>query len=272
MFNNKIKYNYSKVFGLFLSSVGFIVFGLSIFNNYVITSEITFVHPLNIITLLVSVIVLVSSFTNQAHLAQVICLSITSVLTIYNNPEQSFAVLQIILVVIISYKNGFLFENLIKKLLIAIFIIVTTILLSLKINSISILRIIPTLLFFLIFIISLLIILKDELNKYIAEIKNYKKIIAVLNIKLKKSLQENEFHNKKKLNPNDFNLTPKEFSILKSLCLYRETNKELAYRHSKSVNTIKVQITQILIKVKLRDRYEIIEYFSNYFILQNDTK
>lgn len=70
----------------------------------------------------------------------------------------------------------------------------------------------------------------------------------------------------KDIDPKDIGLTTAEFRILKYLCLYRESNIQLALRLGKSVNTVKVQMKKILLKVGAKNRYQLIDRCKGFYI------
>lgn len=67
------------------------------------------------------------------------------------------------------------------------------------------------------------------------------------------------------LDPATLGLTETEMDLLEVLCLYRESNVELAYRLSKSPNTVKVQLNSIMNKAGANSRHQLIELCGNYF-------
>lgn len=255
-----------KRFGLLLSSLGFIIFIYNIINNYVMTGKVNFVNCFNVVTLILSIIVLVTSFNKLGTYIQPGCLLVTSILTFYENPTQGSSILQLLLFLILAYKYNFLKSNLITKTLCVFFIYFFVFILSLLHNKLIPFDFIPISLLFIFFFTSLFIILKDEFVKYINYEIKFIKEIKLLKQQLSEKISEINSIKNDYVDPKESGLTVIEMELLKNLCLYKETNTDLALRLQKSPNTIKVQLTKIMIKIGAENRYQLIDLCKNYFI------
>lgn len=263
----------SKNFGMLLSTLGFIVFFLNIYSNYNKTNVISYVNNFNLITLFVSIVVLLTSFYSIGAYVQIICLSITCLLTFQEDPTQGIAVLQLILIVFLAYKHDLLKTHLIKKALLTFLIIILTISSSIITMNLTILHLLPTILFSLFFVFSITLIMKDEIALYLTSEKIFRLEIIELNRCLKKSLKDLDDIRNDYINPVDAGLTTSEMILLEKLCMYKETNNDIARRLNKSPNTVKVQLTKIMIKIGVETRYQLIDMCKNYFLdLEENTK
>ncbi|QEN04155.1 LuxR family transcriptional regulator [Thiospirochaeta perfilievii] len=255
-------------YGLILSALGFIVFSLNCYNYYLKTNTFSFVNNLNILILIISITVLVTSFYKIGIYIQILCLSFTGLITFYLHPTDSSGILQLIIVLILIKKYN-LFEN--RKILKTIIfsgIILITLVLSLIFKEQTLFSLIPTICLYAFFIFSTIFILKHERKKYILYENETKKELVELkedyNI-IKTNLKESNTF----VDPVEAGLTAKELALLECLCIYRGTNIDLGQRLNKSPHTIKVQLTKIMIKIGAESRYDLMELCKNYFQLNN---
>jgi len=61
------------------------------------------------------------------------------------------------------------------------------------------------------------------------------------------------------------NITPGEFRVVKTLCLYRGTDKEIGEKLNISENTVGIHLQRIRDKLGVDNRYEIIDLCRNNF-------
>ena len=95
-----------------------------------------------------------------------------------------------------------------------------------------------------------------------ARIEKFNKTIALY----VENLKYLEHLNIESIDPRTINLSKEERNVMDNLCIYRESNDELAYRLNKSVSTLKSQINSILQKSGLHSRYQIIEHSKKFYL------
>lgn len=253
--------------------VGFLLtfFGLTVFVANWIMKGSPLAYEFNIITLICTLTIFVSSFFKYGRYVQFISLAFASLASIYDTPDDGVSFAILILTLLLMYKYKFFEKRATIKLSITFVVIILIVLLgSLKNKHISeptdIIVPIMTVLFFIVFLTSLVIIMYDELTIYIKREKKYKKEIKNLNITIAQTQEYLKKIDANFIDPIQAGLTKKELILLEALCLYRESNIDLAERLGKSPNTIKVQLTRIMNKIGVETRYQLIDLCRHYFI------
>lgn len=240
-----------------------------------------------IIILIYSLIMLSSYFLSARKYIQIITLSITVLSSLYNTPTDPVTFAVLILTLILMYKYKFFEKRVILKIVLTLSVIAVVLVLGtvkeiskgIHIGNVELVGLldystkdvviyyhIKNIVLFVTFLSTLLLLMYDEIAVYVAREKKYKTEIKDLNVTI---VQTQEYLKKIDANfidPVQAGLTKKELILLESLCLYRESNIDLAQRLGKSPNTIKVQLTRIMNKIGGETRYQLIDLCRHYFI------
>lgn len=242
-------------FGVMLAIVGFI-YSLFDFSGNIIT---------NIVILILSAVVISTVFSSLGPYIQVIIMSLVTLYTIYYNPYKSTFVLQLVLVFMILKKNGFLDRFFLRKIIYIIALFLINIFISLTIHNKSAFRFIPYLLLGAFLGLSILVLFREEINKF----TNYKKILESelksLNNKLEDTYENLRTLEENYINPVDAGLTNTELALLEDICIYRDTNVNIGKRLEKSQHTVKIQLGKIMSKIGAKNRYELVDMCKGYF-------
>lgn len=257
--------------GILYSLLGFVIFfhRLTEFIEYNNTdiSDLQF----EFLILFLSIILLISNFTILAKYVNFCCLWIITLISFYNSYNPWYSISLTFIIGILVFKYTIIKKSLIFKVLssLLVFITICVLIFTFFNNKIRLTSIIPTLIFFILTIT----IAKNIFMKEYANVKHKEKICKD---ELKISEMKNEDMNSylRKINidyidPIKAGLTKTEMTLLKNLCLYKESNAYLAARLGKSPNTIKVQLPKIMSKIGVDNRYQLIDQCKYYFI---DTK
>lgn len=251
--------------GISLSVLAFTVFFENLIEHYNAVGSFEAIG-FNYVTLVVGVLSLSTCFFSIGKYFQVACFSVTCLLTFFEDPESGFALIQIVILTLLSFKYGFLKKNLILKIVGAISVVFTTMFVSAYWHGHSLIYVLATLLFFSIFVFLIFLIMSDEIK---INIKREKRLKAVIK-KLNHSLVDTKEHLKSigayYIDPIEAGLTKAELLLLENLCIYRESNIDLGERLGKSPNTIKVQLTKVMEKIGADTRYQLIDLCKNYYL------
>lgn len=252
--------------GILISSLGFITFVMTLVSEYMQYGRF-FVYKLNFLTLVFSVLMLVTSFYSIGKYFQVVILTLTFVISLYDSPQSGDGMAVLILTLLLMYKYKFLETRVMAKIVGIISLVITALILGLfKLGTDKIIVSVLIVLFFFVFLVSLVIIMYDELAVYIKREKKYKKQIKKLNNTLQETQEYLDKIDAHFIDPVEAGLTKKELILLENLCLYRESNSDLANRLNKSPNTIKVQLTRIMNKIGAETRYQLIDLCRHYYL------
>ncbi len=255
----------TKRFGLLISSLTFLLFLINIFISYHNYGSIIF-NDMQFVLLFISTIMFISSFYPIGKYLQVIILCLTSMITILFTSEFGLGLVQLVVIILLSDKYNFFKRKLILKVSVFISIYLTCIIMSQKLSGITFLDNIQIYVYFFL-ISSIIILIKfEEIKIAIEKEKGYKEEIRILHESLTLSKKHYDMLDKSYIDPLEAGLTKAEFELLKNLCLYRETNADLAQRLTKSINTVKVQMKKVLIKIGADTRHQLIDLCQNYFI------
>lgn len=254
-----------KRFGILCSLFVFFTFWVNILKKYKLYGDFSG-NELNILILLLSIVILVSSFFSSAKIVQIICVGITCILTFYEDPEQGLGIVHIVLIALLSYSYGFIKNYFLPKVIICTLLIICVIFHSALTRDIDILNVIPAIFIFMCILYVVSLFLFDEINIYIRRENKLRKENEVLTEYLEDSRRYIRKVDEGCVNPAKAGLTNAELILLKTLCIYRESNIDLGIRLCKSPNTVKVQLTKIMIKIGAESRYQLIDLCKNYFI------
>lgn len=252
--------------GLLFSLLGFSVFVINIIDNYKNHGLLLFKGDFNLILLIVSLIFLLTSFVSFAKYVHIICLWVTTLLTFYDNPEQGSAIVQIVLILIISYKYGSLTNQFIKKCIVGFCFVLVVISFSFHSRKQSILAFMPLVFLFAVFMISAFIIFTDEVKAYLKKVKEYKDQIKILKTNLQDTHDYLRFIGEGYIDPLKAGLTNAELILLRTLCVYKESNEGLSIRLKKSKHTVKNQMSRIMVKIGSESRHQLVDLCKNYFL------
>lgn len=258
----------TKKLGILISVLTFMLLHSSV-SLFLVGKDDLLANKLYSLLLVVSALLMILSFYTIGKYVQVICLFFTSVLTLLSHSEFSYTIAQLILLAIIMQKYGFLDQNLRYKLLsigFIFFILLGSIVCK---DPMPIYYVITTIIMITIFVLFLFLIHKDNER----EIKASKELLHYTIDGLKLSLQEKEeiiqSMDTEYINPVEAGLTKAELIVLENLCIYRESNADLAQRLNKSEHTIKNQLKKVLIKIGADNRYQLVDICKNYFLIFN---
>lgn len=252
-------------FGMLFSSVGLGILFFNVVYFYLDNGYVSHINIEFVKLFIVSVIVLISAFFKKGIYVQLICLCLTAIVTLYNKPDQASASFQFIVIFMLLEKLDLLNSYRIKKIVIIISLFFTIMLISIVVHSLPIKKLLPVILFYAFFTLSVFMIMKEELVKYFLSKSVLKSEIESVYIKLKAATESLERIKNDFIDPKKAGLTKAEITVLEKLCLYGETNKELGERLGKSQDTVKRQLSSIMTKVGADSRYHLIELCKNYF-------
>lgn len=255
-----------KRLGIFISLLTFILFLVSML-GIIIGKETIAGNELNFVTLFFSLMFLTSSFYLIGKYIQVGCICLTSIITLLTEPDIGYTIAQIILIIHLSNKYGFLKSRMILKATFSTVLFVILFLLSLIMHPKSVDYIISTIMFFIIFGAFLYLIYLNDIKQYLDKEKFLKNKIIGLNMTLQEKEVIIQNIDTDFINPIDAGLTNAELELLENLCRYRESNADLANRLTKSENTIKSQMKKILLKIGVESRYQLIDVCKNYYLV-----
>lgn len=227
-----------------------------------------FNYKLNIIVLLFALVLFVTSFYNIGRLIQVIVVFLAMILVIAGGENEGISMGLLVLFMLLIYKYEFLKKHPVRKVVTLFVLVFTALIFSIVnkyINNYDVYKGIATLIFFSVFIMTIFIVLYDEIEKYMHRESNFKEHITNLNIKLKETQSYLERVDGTFIDPVKAGLTKTEMVLLENLCIYRESNADLGKRLGKSPNTIKVQFTKIMHKIGADTRYQLIDLCKCYF-------
>ena len=244
--------------------VVFVSLSYLMFDNFItyFFTDIVLINYKDWLILSFCLLMLGTVFIPRGDIAQVILLFISSTISFFITQKIGYGLSQVIVLGLFVNRYNFLKRGITLK--ITVFIIYYFIIIYFSNREFLKVSMHNThLLFYYFIIVGSIIILKlDEIKSDI------KKEIEVREIKKKlKKIQEYREHVEHDyLDPREFSLTNAEFIILRYLCLYNESNSDLASRLGKSVNTVKVQMKKVLIKSGAESRHQLIDLCREYFI------
>lgn len=254
--------------GFLISFLGFFTFIVICIGSYLRFGN-PFDYTYNFLTLFLATIVLISSFYPVGKYVHIVCLMISSLTSLYDTPSEGMGMALLVLALLLMYKYKMLEKRPILKICITFSLsIIAVILGSIRtINRIdSITKPMLVIMFFIVFLSSIVLIMYDELAAYMKREKKYKKQIKKLNTTIQETQEYLDKIDAHFIDPVEAGLTKKELILLENLCLYRESNSDLANRLNKSPNTIKVQLTRIMNKIGAETRYQLIDLCRHYYL------
>lgn len=253
-------------FGILISSFLFLLFLINIYIVFNRTNSIVIFSKSQIPLLVVSFFMLVSIKNRHGTYIQVLILSLSALFTILFTNNMYLGVIQLIIIVLLSDKYNFFRKRLILK--ISIFLTVYLVCLTVYhiFSGISFIGYITRYIYFIIISISIILIKFEQIKITLDRERMYKEEIRNLHESLKISKENFKLIDTSYIDPLEAGLTSAEFELLRNLCLYKESNAGLANRLTKSVNTVKVQMKNILTKIGADSRHQLIDLCKNYFI------
>lgn len=264
--------------------VGFLLtfFGVAVFIANSVSrfysGESILLLDLNLIVLICSIAIFISSFFPIGKYIQVFGLGFATLFSLYDTPDDGVTFGVLILILLLMYKYKFFEKRVVFKVSLTFSIIIGVIIfgtlkdinIALQSSNLGLVDILQeytkNLIFFLIFLSTLILIMYDEIAIYVKREKKYKKEIKDLNVTIEQTQEYLKKIDTNFIDPIQAGLTKKELILLESLCLYRESNIDLAQRLGKSPNTIKVQLTRVMNKIGAETRYQLIDLCRHYFI------
>lgn len=252
----------SRTFGLVAGILVLIVFCTNAIFAYRIKGSIVYDNSHYVLLAIAILLLFTYRFTIGIYI-QLLSIFINTLVNFYFTPRFAFGFMQLFLLILLLKKYGLLEHNLLIKVVVSAILFLGFYSYSMIKKDVGIEEIIVTIIFFISFFICFIIIQFDEIKEYMENEKAYKKTIK----KLESELSDISRY----VDPIEAGLTKTEMILLESLCIFRESNAELASRLSKSENTVKAQIRKILDKIGADNRYHLIELCRNYFILKENT-
>jgi len=252
----------SRTFGLVAGILVLIVFITNSISAYLLYEKIVYDNTQYVLLVIGILLLSTYRFTIGIYI-QLLSLFINTILNFYFTPKYAFGFMQLFLLILLLKKYGLLEHNLFLKVIVSAVFFLGFYSYSMMINDVGIQNIVVYILFFISFIVCFIIIQLDEIKDYIDNEKAYKATIK----HLKNELSDGN----KYVDPIEAGLTNAEMVLLEYLCLFRETNAELAVRLSKSDNTVKAQMRKILDKIGADNRYQLIDLCRNYFLVKEQT-
>lgn len=254
----------AKRIGFMLSAFGIFVFVNNYFHNMAYECK----DPYDLLILACTCLTFVSSFFNFSKYVQTFSFGLAALTAIFLSPYDGLAYTVLILIIILMYKYGMLNKKPITKFLLYMSLIIVTPIIGtiiIKQEEYMFWPIKPLVGFAFCLGIIILIFL-DEIKIYVRNEKELKSEINNLNSTIEQTKGYIEQIEAKYIDPMKAGLTETELSLLKALCLYRESNTDLGKRLDKSPNTVKVQLSKIMNKTCLETRYDLISHCRYYFI------
>lgn len=254
-----------KYFGLVFSIFGVLLFISNRLFNNLYSNEFKTI-TIHLIVLIISIIFFISSFSRFGRYIHLICLSIASLYAYIFHCETGYGLVIIFFMALLSYKYGFLITHLYKKIFISSSVMILLLLLQLYKFGNKFTFLFPGMLFIGVFLLLAYSVLRCKV-----EIVNKREEYLQREIKrLTSDLNNKDLYLKSigfdYIDPVESGLTEAELVLLENLCLYRESNVDLALRLGKSPNTVKVQLNKIMIKTGSENRYQLIDLCKNYYI------
>lgn len=263
----------TKRVGLLLSVFCFLI---GFYELYVDMSENgqAFFYKANIITFILALVFLITSFYPIGRKVQISLVFSATILVVLDGNDEVISMGLLVLSMLLIYKYGYLKTFVLTKVFSMFTIFIAAMIFGIirnNDNDYDVYKGIATLLFFTVFIITILIVMYDELSKYIKREKRFKNRIDMLSSELVETRNYLERIDGTFIDPVSAGLTKTEIVLLETLCLYRDSNADLGKRLKKSPNTVKVQLTKIMNKIGAETRYQLIDLCKNYFVEKPET-
>lgn len=252
--------------GVIIFSTGFIAGIDLIIVEFFNTGGFSFTIP-KVLLLSILTLLAISSFIEKINKqVQVISLIALSLYGFMTYVESVYSTSLLILAVLLTYQYGFIKKYTKLKVILFFSFLLITLVTSSLVNNDHPKIIIRMLVFYTFFFSIIFIAYKGEFVRFITAEAKMKEELNVLN----ETLKEKDGLLKKigtdYIDPVEAGLTAAEIKVLKTLCIYKESNNDIAKRLGKSPNTVKVQITKALNKVGADDRHQLVDLCKNYFI------
>lgn len=263
--------NIAKQIGLLLS-----VFGTFLFSAKYIYRSVeggpVFLFDFNFLVVICTISIFVSNFFKFGKYVQVFSLSLTTLVTIFLEPDNGVSYSLLVFIVILMYKYELFNKNPITKFSIyTSLILLTSVTGSIRIRQVEDIKWpIEAIVFFAFYLTSFMLIFYDEMKIYKQNEKKFKSKINNLNTTIKQTQGYIEKIEANYIDPMQAGLTEKELMLLEALCITRESNTELGKRLGKSPNTVKVQLSKIMNKISVETRYDLINHCRYHFIKQSE--
>lgn len=216
--------------------------------------------------------------------AHIIPLLLYTTLALIDTYNSFYGLGMFLLMILLLVKYNFFKKGLILKSIFLLIYIVAVIEVSLRQQPDgSLLRSVTILIFIVFFTCFLFVILREDLKKIIKKEKALRSTITYLHDKHESIKVQLEELNREKIyyeeqislfysntiNLEEYNLTKREYALVKELCINNYTNKELAYHFDVSEDSIKQFLSRIYTKVGIRRRVELIEKCKPFFLLKS---
>jgi len=207
--------------------------------------------------LVFSFLLLFSRNYSWGKYVQIYCLIVAASLVTYFYPTDGYSFSLIIILVLLSQKYRMLEKKSIAKILLGS-VIFWVLLVSGMLNlGKNLFQLFTAIVLSLIFATSLIIIKICEISEFLDKIQDLERKILNMNRASTYFLKESDLK--------EFSFSPAELEILKYLCIYNLTNKEIGEKLNKSIHTVKTQLKSILTKSGAQSRHQLALMFKSSF-------
>ncbi|QEN05480.1 LuxR family transcriptional regulator [Thiospirochaeta perfilievii] len=256
--------NKSENFGIIIGVISFIFLLFNFLIQYTFYKQVIFEKEYAVL-IFISIVMLFSYIFIYKRIIQVLTIFISTIYTFYILNHFGLGMLELVILILLLDKYSIFKKRDILKttiLLTLFFILLVTS--QLKNNALLIDRLYRYI-YFILATILITFLKSNNISFKIERYTFYKNEISKLKNSLKLNQEILKRVNIDYIDPLEAGLSVAELEILENLCLYRETNAELATRLKKSTNTVKVQMKSILVKIGAETRYQLIDLCKYYY-------